>query len=230
MDLFDEASVQRLPDLLMDEVLPLNGLSPRLLTHRFGVKVIFRWCSITSLGIPGIYDGSHANTSAFSWRKVMSAISYFSSRSPAMRVVWEESALSRMVLTGMSSAPDGCTLGTLVGVLVHEVEGSLPSSSGRAASAARGCNFSTAASAAGRSPRTVRTPVGDDIFEDQIPIMGNGHEPVQGQPANDGIERAVNLCNVELDVLSAEVLLSPECNWECDAPKGIHRLRAHSRE
>jgi hypothetical protein len=39
MDLFDEASVQQLPDLLMDEVLPLNGLSLRLLTHRFGVRV-----------------------------------------------------------------------------------------------------------------------------------------------------------------------------------------------
>jgi hypothetical protein len=60
--------------------------------------------------------------------------------------------------------------------------------------------------------------------------MGNGHEPVQGRPANDGIEREVNLRNVELDVLSAEVFLSPECNRECDAPKGIHRLRTHSGE
>ena len=39
MDLFDEASVKQLPDLLMDEILPLNGLSLRLLTHRFGVRV-----------------------------------------------------------------------------------------------------------------------------------------------------------------------------------------------
>jgi hypothetical protein len=67
-------------------------------------------------------------------------------------------------------------------------------------------------------------------LEDQIPIIGNGHEPVQGWPANDGIEREVNLCNVELDVLSAKVLLSPKCNRECDAPKGIYRLRAHSGE
>jgi hypothetical protein len=67
-------------------------------------------------------------------------------------------------------------------------------------------------------------------LEDQVPVMGNGHEPVQGWPANDGIEREVNLRNVELDVLSAEIFLSPECNWECDAPKGIHRLRAHSEE
>jgi hypothetical protein len=39
MNLFDEAGVQQLSDLLSDEVLPLNGLSPRLLTHRFGVRV-----------------------------------------------------------------------------------------------------------------------------------------------------------------------------------------------
>jgi hypothetical protein len=79
------------------------------------------------------------------------------------------------------------------------------------------------------------TPHGEDSsrgrhLEDQIPIMGNGHEPVQGRPTNDGIEREVNLRNVELDVLSVKVLLSPKCNRECDAPKGIYRLRAHSRE
>ena len=60
--------------------------------------------------------------------------------------------------------------------------------------------------------------------------MGNGHESVQRRPANDGIEREVNLRIVELDVLSAKILLSPKCNWECDAPKGIHRLWAYSRE
>jgi hypothetical protein len=64
----------------------------------------------------------------------------------------------------------------------------------------------------------------------QIPIMGNGHEPVQGRPTNDGIEREVNLRNIELDVLYAEVFLCPECNRERDAPKGIHRLNAHSGE
>jgi hypothetical protein len=42
--------------------------------------------------------------------------------------------------------------------------------------------------------------------------MGNGHEPVQDRPANDGIEREINLRNIELDVLNAEVFLSPECN------------------
>jgi hypothetical protein len=70
-----------------------------------------------------------------------------------------------MVLTGLPFAPDGCTLGTLVRALVQEVEGSFPPSSGRAVSAARACNFSTAASAAGRSPRTVRTPAGESRLE-----------------------------------------------------------------
>jgi hypothetical protein len=68
-----------------------------------------------------------------------------------------------------TACPDGCTLGTLVGVLVQEVEGSLPSSSERAASATRACNFSTAASAAGQSPRTVSTPVGDGILRTKYP-------------------------------------------------------------
>jgi hypothetical protein len=61
---------------------------------------------------------------------VTSAISYFSSRLPTMRVVWEESTPTWMVLMGPSSAPYGYTLGTLVGTLVQEVEGSLPPSSG----------------------------------------------------------------------------------------------------
>jgi hypothetical protein len=39
MNLFDEADVQQLLDLLSDEVLPLNRLSLRLLTHQFGVRV-----------------------------------------------------------------------------------------------------------------------------------------------------------------------------------------------
>jgi hypothetical protein len=90
--------------------------------------------------------------------------SYSSPRLPAMRVVWEESTLTWMVLTGPSSALDGCTFGTLVGALVLEVEGSLPLSSKRAVSAARACRFSTAASAAARSPRTVRTPIVDGIL------------------------------------------------------------------
>jgi hypothetical protein len=93
----------------------------------------------------------------------------FSSRSLAMRVVWGEFAQSRMALLGTSSAPDCRTFGTLVDALVPKVEGSLPPTSGRAVSATRVCNFSTAASAVARSPRTVRTPAGDDILRTKYP-------------------------------------------------------------
>ena len=39
-----------------------------------------RWCSITTLGTPGMSDPCHANTSTFARRKVMSAPSYLLSR------------------------------------------------------------------------------------------------------------------------------------------------------
>jgi hypothetical protein len=39
LDLLDEAIMKQLPDLLTDEVLSLNGLLLRFLTHWFGVKV-----------------------------------------------------------------------------------------------------------------------------------------------------------------------------------------------
>jgi hypothetical protein len=35
-------------------------------------------------------------------------------------------------------------------------------------------------------------------LEDQIPIMGNGHEPVQSRSANNGVEWEVHLRNIEL--------------------------------
>jgi hypothetical protein len=46
-------------------------------------------------------------------------------------------------------------------------------------------------------------------LEDQIPVIGNGHEMVHGWFANDGVEREVNLRNVELYVLCAEVFSVP---------------------
>jgi hypothetical protein len=90
--------------------------------------------------------------------------SYFSPRFLAMRVVWEGSAPTWMVLAGPPSAPNGCTFGALEGALALEAEGPLPPSSGRAISAARVCSFSKAASAAVRSPRTMRVQAGDDIL------------------------------------------------------------------
>ena len=96
---------------------------------------IFRWCSITFLGIPGICDGSQANTSTFARRKATSASSYFSPRFPATRVVWERSDPIWTVFTGTSSESDGRTLGTFGAfsdTLVPEAEG--PDPSGWAAS------------------------------------------------------------------------------------------------
>jgi hypothetical protein len=43
-----------------------------------------KWCSITSLGTPGISDGVQANLSEFGRRKVMSAL-YYLGESPAPR-------------------------------------------------------------------------------------------------------------------------------------------------
>jgi hypothetical protein len=57
--------------------------------------------------------------------------------------------------------------------------------------------------------------------------MGNGHEPVQGRPTNDGIEREVNLRNVELDVLSAKVVISWPLGWDILA-QGLIELIEYS--
>jgi hypothetical protein len=61
-------------------------------------------------------------------------------------------------------------------------------------------------------------------------VMGNGHEPVQGRPSNDGVKREVDLRDVELDVFRVEVFFRPKCNRERYAPKGIYGLRAHPGE
>ena len=59
------------------------------------------------------------------------------------------------------------------------------------------------------------TPHGEDTgrgrhLQDQVPVVGNGHEAVERRPANDGIEREIYLRDVELGVLRTEVFLSPE--------------------
>jgi hypothetical protein len=82
-------------------------------------------------------------------------------------------------LGGILAEPDGLDRDTVCPRWLHlrhlgrhlgtGSQGVPPPSSRRAASAARACNFSTAASAAGRSPRTVRTPAGDDILRTKYP-------------------------------------------------------------
>ena len=96
----------------------------------------------------------------------MSASFYFSSRFPVMRVVLAESAPICTIFTETWSGSDGWTFGAFAGALGCEADGS---SSERAASAARACSHSTAATAAVRSPCTVRTPAGDGIFKTKYP-------------------------------------------------------------
>jgi hypothetical protein len=60
--------------------------------------------------------------------------------------------------------------------------------------------------------------------------MGNGHEPVQGRPANDGVEGEVNFRNFELYVLNAEAVLRPESDRQGDGPYREHGIRANSGE
>jgi hypothetical protein len=52
MDLFDKAGVKQLLDLLADEVLPLNRLSPRLLAYWPGVRVDLQMVLNHLLGDP----------------------------------------------------------------------------------------------------------------------------------------------------------------------------------
>jgi hypothetical protein len=60
--------------------------------------------------------------------------------------------------------------------------------------------------------------------------MGNGHEPVQSRPANDGVEWDVHLRNIELHVLCAEVFLRPERDRQGDGPHPVDEMWAHSGE
>jgi hypothetical protein len=71
------------------------------------------------------------------------------------------SAPTWKVFIGTSSVSDGRTLGALAGALAHEGEGSDPSVSA--------CSFSTAATAAVRSPFMVRTLAGDGILRTRYP-------------------------------------------------------------
>jgi hypothetical protein len=57
----------------------------------------------------------------------------------------------------------------------------------------------------------------DDNFgrwhlHDQVPVLGNNHELVQGRHAQDGVEGEVDLYDIEEDALCAVVLRHPECH------------------
>jgi hypothetical protein len=112
MDLFDEASAQQLLDLLTDEILPLNGLSLWLLTHRFGVKVGLH---MVLNHLPR--DPRHLQR--FPCEYVGICLEEGDERDflYLLQIARDASGLggsplSWIVLMGPPSAPDGCTLGT----------------------------------------------------------------------------------------------------------------------
>jgi hypothetical protein len=230
MDLIDEASVQQLLDLLTDEVLPLNGLSPRLMTHRFGVRVDLQ---MVLDHLPG--DPRHLRRFPCEYANI-----YLEEGDERDFLFLLQVTRDACGLGGIRAKLDGLDGDAICPRWLHLRHLGRRLGTGRrrvpppviwASSFCRQgvqlldcCKHSGVVAPHGEDPNRRQH------LEDQIPVMGNGHEPVQGRSANDGIEREVNLRNVELDVLSAEVFLSTECNWECDAPKGIHRLWAHSGE
>jgi hypothetical protein len=169
MDLFNEASVQQLPDLLTDEILLLNGLSSRLLTHRFGVRVDLQM----------VLDHLPRDPRHLRWFPCEYVGICLEEGDERDFLFLLQIARDARGLGGIRAEPDGldedvvCSkwlhlrhLGRRLGTVGRGVP---PPSSGPATSAARACNFSTAASVAGRSPRTVRTPAGDGILRTKYP-------------------------------------------------------------
>jgi hypothetical protein len=62
-----------------------------------------KWCSISSLGPPERSDGSHANTSEFSRRKLMSVLSYLGERPASMVIVREVPSCQGTLLVRLAS-------------------------------------------------------------------------------------------------------------------------------
>jgi hypothetical protein len=161
---FPRDEVKQLPDLLTDEVLSLNGLSPRLLTHRSDVRVDLQ---MVFDHLPR--DPRHLRQ--FPCEYVGICLEEGDERNFLflLQITRDASGLG-----GIRCEPDGLDrdavyprwlhLRHLGRRLVTGSRGVPPPSSGRAASAARACNFSIAARATGRSPCTVRTLAGDGIL------------------------------------------------------------------
>jgi hypothetical protein len=84
----------------------------------FDPDLIFNMCSATSLGIPFMSEGFHANTSRFGLRKSTSALSYLGSSVVPIRSVWplSETDTSLTSLAG-SKEHAGCLDDSGVGVL-----------------------------------------------------------------------------------------------------------------
>jgi hypothetical protein len=58
--------------------------------------------------------------------------------------------------------------------------------------------------------------------------VGDGHELIQGRPANDGVEGEVDLRDVKEDALRAVVLKRPKCDREGDATTWDDGAQTHT--
>jgi hypothetical protein len=71
LDLMDEVGMEQLVNLLMDEVLLLHGLFPRLFLHRPHVSVDLQMVLHHHPRTPGMLDGCQAITSTLAQSKAM---------------------------------------------------------------------------------------------------------------------------------------------------------------
>jgi hypothetical protein len=207
MNLFDEAGVQQLPNLLSDEVLPLNGLSLRLLTHWSGVRVDLQ---MVLDHLPG--DPRHLRRLPCEHvgicleegdeREFLFLLQITRNTSGLGGIRAEPDDLDGDVVR--SGWPHLWHLGRCLGTGGRGVP---PSIVWASSFYRQGMQLLHSRQRSGAVASHGDDPGWRWHLEDQIPVMGNGHEPVQGRPANDGVEQEVNLCNVELDVLCAEVFL-----------------------
>jgi hypothetical protein len=68
----------------------------------------------------------------------------------------------------------------------------------------------------GNTDRAVSADLDDTVgrchLRDQVPVVSDSHELVQGRPANDGIEGEVDLRDIKDNALRVVVLSRPECD------------------
>src|SRR5207247_1256660 len=132
VNLPDEVCGRELRELISDGSFRSCANQRRRCLTGFAPSLTFRQCSITSRGTPGMSEGFQAKMSWFAWRKVMSALSYLSSRPVLIRlgrIGWVERDLLDilvgtdpslgcflcwnfpLVLKGGSGEPDGVPVG-----------------------------------------------------------------------------------------------------------------------
>jgi hypothetical protein len=180
MNLFDEANVQQLPDILSNEVLPLNGLSPRLLTHRFGVRADLqmvldhlprdprhlRWLPCEHVGICLEEGDEH---------EFLFLLQITCNASGLGGIRAEPDGLDGDVVR--SGWPHLWHLGRCLGT---RGRGAPPSVVWASSFCRQGMQLLHSRKRSGAVAPHGKDPGWRRHLEDQIPVMGNGHEPVQG--------------------------------------------------